>query len=177
MRIEKNLDRRRRRPRVGQLRDERAAVEFDPSRIAPGRLVEIVEEAGYRTALPAAPGREDARDGTGTGEHDHGAHDHAYGDLGVLRTRLIISSGLALPVLLISMIPALQFDGWQWVTLVLATPVVFWGGWPFHRAAWVSLRHRAVTMDTLISLGHPRRLAAGRSSRWSSSAPGRPTCG
>ena len=52
-----------------------------------------------------------------------------------------------------AMVPALQFDYWQWVSLVLATPVVLWGGWPFHRAAWTNLRHRATTMDTLISVG------------------------
>ena len=52
-----------------------------------------------------------------------------------------------------SMIPALQFDNWQWLALNLATPVVLWGAWPFHRAAWANLRHGAATMDTLISLG------------------------
>ena len=57
------------------------------------------------------------------------------------------------------MIPALQFDNWQWLALSLATPVVLWGAWPFHRAAWANLRHGAATMDTLISLGVARRLA------------------
>ncbi len=70
-----------------------------------------------------------------------------------LRRRLAISAVLALPVLLLSMIPALQFDNWQWLALQLATPVVLWGGWPFHRAAWANLRHGTATMDTLISLG------------------------
>jgi Cu+-exporting ATPase len=60
---------------------------------------------------------------------------------------------LSAPVLLISMIPALQFDNWQWLALQLATPVVLWGAWPFHRAAWANLRHGAATMDTLVSLG------------------------
>ena len=58
-----------------------------------------------------------------------------------------------IPVLLISMVPAFQFDNWQWLALQLATPVVLWGAWPFHRAAWLNLRHGAATMDTLISLG------------------------
>src|SRR5919202_6975968 len=63
------------------------------------------------------------------------------------------SAALSLPVLLLAMIPALQFDDWQWVSLALATPVVLWGAWPFHRAAWAGLRHAAATMDTLVSLG------------------------
>ena len=65
----------------------------------------------------------------------------------------MVSALLSLPVLLLSMIPALQFDDWQWLALLLATPVVLWGAWPFHRAAWVNLRHGAATMDTLISVG------------------------
>ena len=65
----------------------------------------------------------------------------------------MISAALALPVLPISMIPALQFDNWQWLALQLATPVVLWGGWPFHRAAWANLKHGVATMDTLISVG------------------------
>ena len=70
-----------------------------------------------------------------------------------LRFRLILSAVLSLPVLLVSMIPALQFDNWQWLALNAATPVVLWGAWPFHRAAWANLRHGTATMDTLISLG------------------------
>ncbi len=70
-----------------------------------------------------------------------------------LRQRLVFSAALSLPVLLLSMVPALQFDNWQWLALNLATPVVLWGAWPFHRAAWANLRHGAATMDTLISLG------------------------
>ncbi len=60
---------------------------------------------------------------------------------------------------LISMVPALMIDGWQWIAFVLATPVIFWAGWPFHRATLVNLRHGAVTMDTLVSLGTDRGLA------------------
>src|SRR5207247_3053692 len=70
-----------------------------------------------------------------------------------LRNRLIASAVLSLPLLLISMIPQLQFNHWQWLALQLATPVVMWGAWPFHRAAWANLKHAAATMDTLISLG------------------------
>ena len=67
--------------------------------------------------------------------------------------RLRISAALALPVLLLAMIPALQFAYWQWLALTLAAPVAVWGAWPFHRAAWNSARHGGVGMDTLISVG------------------------
>ncbi|MFM8973550.1 MAG: heavy metal translocating P-type ATPase [Actinomycetota bacterium] len=70
-----------------------------------------------------------------------------------LRTRLLVSAALTVPVVAMAMIPALQFRNWQWASLTLASPVVVWGGLPFHRAAWVNLRHRAATMDTLVSLG------------------------
>ena len=64
-----------------------------------------------------------------------------------------MSAALSLPVLLMAMVPAFQFDNWQWLALQLATPVVVWGGWPFHQAAWANLKHGAATMDTLISVG------------------------
>lgn len=70
-----------------------------------------------------------------------------------LRLRLVVSATLTVPVVVLAMVPALQFPAWQWVSLVLATPVVLWGGWPFHRAAAVNLRHGGLTMDTLVSLG------------------------
>ncbi|WP_034267697.1 heavy metal translocating P-type ATPase [Actinospica robiniae] len=70
-----------------------------------------------------------------------------------LRRRVTISASLAVPVLLLAMVPVLQFRGWQWLSLALATPVVAWGGWPLHRAAWRNLKHGAATMDTLVSLG------------------------
>src|SRR5207302_9845019 len=70
-----------------------------------------------------------------------------------LRQRLLVSLVLAVPVVVLSMVPPAQFRYWQWLCLVLAAPVVVWGGWPFHRAAWTNLRHGAATMDTLISLG------------------------
>ena len=108
---------------------EQATVRFDPVTVAPGDLVGAVEAAGYHARMPAP--------------------DPA----GALRTRVLIAAALSLPVLLVSMIPSLQFDYWQWVALLLATPVVLWAGWPFHRAAWQALRHGAATMDTLISLG------------------------
>jgi Cu+-exporting ATPase len=118
---------------------ERATVEYDPAEVSPERLVEAVEAVGYHTALPAAEQTDE--------------HDHADDPTDALRTRLIVSAVLSLPVLLIAMIPPLQFDNWQWLSLQLATPVILWGAWPFHRAAWANLKHGAATMDTLISLG------------------------
>ena len=119
---------------------EKATVDFDAGSTAPEELVAAVEAAGYGALLPsAAP--------------EAGAADAAQDPTAPLRRRLALSAALALPVLLLSMIPALQFDNWQWLALQLATPVVLWGGWPFHRAAWANLRHGTATMDTLISLG------------------------
>jgi Cu+-exporting ATPase len=118
---------------------ERATVAYDPVAVAPEALVGAVESAGYRATLPTPEPQRAAET-----EPDETAP---------LRQRLIVSAVLSLPVLLVSMIPALQFDNWQWLALTAATPVVLWGAWPFHRAAWVNLRHGSATMDTLISLG------------------------
>jgi Cu+-exporting ATPase len=119
---------------------EKASVVFGAG-VSPDDLVAAVRAAGYDAALPAA-----APDG-GPDEDPGAAH------LRSLRERLLVSAALSLPVLLLSMIEPLQFDDWQWLALTLASPVVVWGAWPFHRAAWANLRHRAATMDTLISLG------------------------
>ena len=110
---------------------ERATVEIEPGAARRDDLARAVERAGYRAGLPADAGDATAR----------------------LLRRLAVSAALTLPVLALSMIPALQFDGWEWVALALATPVVLWGAWPFHRAAWAGARHGTATMDTLISLG------------------------
>ena len=117
---------------------EKATVVFDPASVHAEQLVEAVEAAGYQAVLPTTAPK------LGEGEVDETAP---------LRRRLLLSAALALPVLLLSMIPALQFDHWQWLALQLATPVVVWGAWPFHRAAWANLRHATATMDTLISVG------------------------
>jgi P-type Cu+ transporter len=119
---------------------ESASVTFDPALVAPEQLVDAVEQAGYGARLPG-PAQPAA---AAPAEADPAAS---------LRLRFLVSAALTLPVVLISMIPALQFDNWQWVVLQLATPVVIWGAWPFHRAAWANLRHGAATMDTLVSLG------------------------
>jgi Cu+-exporting ATPase len=118
---------------------ERASVDYDPERVAPEQLVAAVEAAGYTAALPAA----------GAGAAERQAEDATD----PLRRRLLLSAALAVPVVLVSMVSALQFDYWQWLALQLATPVVVWGAWPFHRAAWANLRHGTATMDTLISVG------------------------
>ena len=81
------------------------------------------------------------------------APDEADERLRSLRHRLVVSTALAVPVVALAMVPAWQFEFWQWLSLVLAAPVVVWGAAPFHRAAWTNLRHGATTMDTLISVG------------------------
>ncbi|RSN20394.1 heavy metal translocating P-type ATPase [Amycolatopsis sp. WAC 04169] len=111
---------------------EKAQVDF-PTAVSVEDLVGVVESAGY-TAQPPKPD-EDAE------------------QAGSLRTRLVVSAVLAVPVIVLAMVPAWQFTYWQWVSLALAAPVVTWGAWPFHRPAWTNLRHGAATMDTLISLG------------------------
>jgi Cu+-exporting ATPase len=120
---------------------EKARVEFDAGTVAPEQLVEAVEAAGYKAALPTA---EPAAGHDAPQEHDETVP---------LRRRLIAAALLSVPALLMAMIPALQFDNFQWLSLNLVTPVVLWAAWPFHRAAWANLRQGAATMDTLISVG------------------------
>jgi P-type Cu+ transporter len=124
---------------------EKATVDYDPAFAEPEDLLGAVEAAGYRAVLSAA---EPAHHGGG---HEH--REFAEDETAALRRRLVISAVLSLPVLLLAMVPALQFDNWQWLSLQLATPVVIWGALPFHRAAWQNAKHAAATMDTLISVG------------------------
>jgi P-type Cu+ transporter len=138
-RVEKSLNKLEGVEATVNFATERATVDFDPERVAPEALVEAVEGVGYSAALPAPEAGEDAAP--------------AADPTAALRQRLLLSAALSLPVLLLSMIEPLQFRNWQWLSLLLATPVVLWGGWPFHKAAWQNLRHGAATMDTLISLG------------------------
>jgi Cu+-exporting ATPase len=121
-----------------------------PPGVSVDDLVAQVEAAGYSARLP----RRDTGSATG-GADGTGTDRDADPDDGTraLRDRLVLSAVLALPVVALAMIPALQFDAWQWLSLTLAAPVVAWGAWPFHRAAWANLRHGAATMDTLISVG------------------------
>ncbi len=122
---------------------ERAAVSFAPGAVDAGELLGAVESAGYEATLPAAAPTPTAAP----------VEDEKDAELRDLRTRLLVAIALSVPIALIAMIPPLQFDYWQWLSLQLATPVVFWAGWPFHRVAWRNLRHGAANMDTLISLG------------------------
>ena len=116
---------------------ERATVAYDAGAVEPEHLLAAVEAAGYAASLPEA----------------EAAAAEPEDETAALRRRLIISSALTLPVLLMAMIPPLQFESWQWLSLTLAAPVVVWGALPFHRAAWANLKHAAATMDTLISVG------------------------
>ncbi|MDQ3311178.1 MAG: heavy metal translocating P-type ATPase [Actinomycetota bacterium] len=113
--------------------------------VSTDELIAQVEAAGYHARLPepARTGPSTAPDGEPT-EEDETAP---------MRARVLTSLVLTVPVVVLAMIPALQFDGWQWLSLTLAAPVVMWGAWPFHRAAWLNLRHATATMDTLISVG------------------------
>ena len=85
-------------------------------------------------------------------ESDEGAEAEDRREADLLR-RLIVGVVLSIPAMVISMIPALRFDGWEWLVAILSTPVILWSGWGFHRAAWMNIRHGATTMDTLVSMG------------------------
>ena len=122
---------------------ERARVSV-PDGVTVDDLVAQVEGVGYTARLP-----EPTTPSPTDGEEPETETD----ETAPLRRRLVISAALTLPVILLAMVPALQFDAWQWLSLTLAAPVVAWGAWPFHRAAWLNLRHAAATMDTLISIG------------------------
>ncbi|OZC42557.1 copper-translocating P-type ATPase [Rhodococcus sp. WWJCD1] len=107
-------------------------------------LVATVEQAGYTATVPAPAASSTDPDAAGPAEIDPTAS---------LRQRLLISLVLSVPVIAMAMVPALQFTNWQWLSLTLAAPVVVWGAWPFHKAAFTNLRHATSTMDTLISMG------------------------
>ncbi|MCO1654638.1 heavy metal translocating P-type ATPase [Pseudonocardia humida] len=116
-----------------------------PDGVDPSVLLAQVEAAGYTAQLPTPP----ATGPTGSAADAESGPDPAR----PLRDRVVISAVLAVPVVAMAMVPALQFTYWQWISLALAAPVVVWGAWPFHRAAWTNLRHGAATMDTLVSMG------------------------
>ncbi|MEV7812025.1 heavy metal translocating P-type ATPase [Streptomyces flaveolus] len=142
-RVEKKLNRMDGVSATVNFATEKAKVTFaDGVQVAD--LIATVEKTGYTAEEPPPP-----RPAPET-EPETPALD---AELGALRHRLLVSALLAAPVVLLSMIPALQFDNWQWLSLTLAAPVVVWGGAPFHRAAWTNLRHGAATMDTLVSVG------------------------
>lgn len=116
---------------------EKATVDV-AGEVTPEQLIEVVETAGYTAQLPNA---------------DPAKSDVEVDPTAALRTRLMVSAALTIPVVAMAMIPALQFTNWQWLSLTLTAPVVVWGAWSFHRAAWTNLRHGTATMDTLISMG------------------------
>jgi Cu+-exporting ATPase len=132
-RIEKKLNRLDGVTATVNYATERARVSWTGA-VTPEDLVATVEKAGYTASVP---------------EPERAGDDPAAS----LRRRLLVSAALTVPVVVLAMVSSLQFDYWQWVSLALATPVVLWGGRPFHRAAWTNLRHGASTMDTLVSLG------------------------
>ena len=125
---------------------EKASVTYDSEAVETDDLLGAVKAAGYKARLPSdtEPNRVN---GVPLVE------DERETELRGLWRRLIVAAALSVPILLVAMIPPLQFDYWQWLSLQLATPVVLWAGWPFHRVAWQNLKHGAATMDTLISVG------------------------
>ena len=140
-RVEKRLNRMEGVTAEVNFATEKARVTA-PAGVSADDLIAQVEATGYTAALPTAPADEaDAPDGADDPE------------LAELRRRLVVSVLLAAPVVVLAMVPALQFEHWQWLSLTMSAPVVVWGAAPFHRAAWTNLRHGAATMDTLISLG------------------------
>ncbi|WP_227979853.1 heavy metal translocating P-type ATPase [Nocardia spumae] len=141
-RIEKKLNRLDGVTATVNYATEKAKVSF-PESVTPDQLIERVVDTGYTATV------HDIRPAEASAADDVPA-DSALRNL---RNRLLVSLALAIPVIALAMIPALQFRNWQWLSLTLATPVVFWGGAAFHRAAWTNARHATATMDTLISLG------------------------
>ncbi|GGQ52136.1 carbonate dehydratase [Streptomyces althioticus] len=141
-RVEKKLNRMDGVTATVNYATEKARVTYPPG-VEVADLITTVVKTGYTAEEPAPP-RGDDEEETSSGTDPETA---------ALRTRLIVSALLALPVVLLAMIPPLQFDNWQWLSLTLAAPVVVWGAAPFHRAAWTNLRHGAATMDTLVSVG------------------------
>ncbi len=121
---------------------EKAKIDVGDTDLTIDDLIAQVEGVGYTATVPRSAKSEASS-----------APSSEVDPATALRQRLMMSSTLALPVVLLAMVPALQFDSWQWLSLTLAAPVVLWGAWPFHRAAWTNLRHGAATMDTLISVG------------------------
>ncbi len=138
-RIEKKLNRLDGVTATVNYATEKANVTFAPGTATTDALIATVESIGYGAALPAPVGEE--------------RPDASLARAADLQRRLIVAIALGLPVLVLSMVPPFQFRGWQWVALVLATPVALWSAWPFHLAAWRNLRQAEASMDTLVSVG------------------------
>ncbi|MGW0606504.1 heavy metal translocating P-type ATPase [Streptomyces sp. NPDC002640] len=150
-RIEKKLNRMEGVEATVNYATEKARVSY-PEGVSVDDLVATVVKTGYTAEPPPPPApAETVRPGGAATGEDAVQDDDP--EVTALRTRFTVSAVLGLPVVLLAMIPALQFDNWQWLSLTLAAPVVVWGALPFHRAAWTNARHGAATMDTLVSLG------------------------
>lgn len=145
-RVEKKLNRMDGVTATVNFATEKAKVSY-PVGVQVADLVATVVKTGYTAEEPTPPRLETPERATDAGAADEDP------ELASLRERLVVSALLALPVVLMSMVPALQFDNWQWLSLTLAAPVVVWGALPFHRAAFTNARHGAATMDTLVSVG------------------------
>ncbi|MCX4701285.1 cation-translocating P-type ATPase [Streptomyces sp. NBC_01373] len=148
-RIEKKLNRMDGVTATVNYATEKAKVSF-PAGVEVGDLIATVEKTGYTAEEPPPPPSETGDEGEARAAPAAPAAD---GELLSLRERLYVSLALTVPVVLMAMVPALQFDNWQWLSLTLAAPVVVWGAFPFHKAAWTNARHGAATMDTLVSIG------------------------
>jgi Cu+-exporting ATPase len=143
-RVEKKLNRMDGVTATVNYATEKASVAYGGG-VAVDDLIATVEATGYTAALPAPQVR--------SGAQPDGQAPEPASELAPLRQRLVTAVVLAIPVVAMAMVPALQFRNWQWLSLTLAAPVVVYAAWPFHRATWVNLRHGAATMDTLISVG------------------------
>ncbi|MTD15800.1 heavy metal translocating P-type ATPase [Nakamurella sp. YIM 132087] len=141
-RIEKKLNRMDGVQATVNYATERATVTFDHITVPTEDLIATVAKAGYSASVPEPE-----------------AEDDSGAEIAGLRRRLVVTAALSVPVVVLAMVPAWQFDYWQWLSLALALPAVLWGGWPFHKAAAVNARHGASTMDTLVSIGTLAALA------------------
>ena len=144
-RIEKKLNRMDGVTATVNYATGKAQVDHTPG-VSADELLATIESTGYAASLPTPAAETEA-------ETAPDAEDERSPHLEQLRTRTLVSAALTLPVVVLSMVPFFQFNNWQWLALTLTAPVVVWGALPFHRAALLNLRHRAATMDTLVSVG------------------------
>ncbi|MFD3519348.1 heavy metal translocating P-type ATPase [Streptomyces sp. NPDC058653] len=149
-RVEKKLNRMEGVEATVNYATEKARVSYAPGVLSVGDLIATVERTGYTAVEPPPPEPPRGTADAGAQDRDRAREDD---ELRPLRERLITAVVLSVPVVAMAMVPAFQFEFWQWLSLTLAAPVVTYAAWPFHRAAWTNARHGAATMDTLISVG------------------------